>query len=49
MPKRTPEQKLAREIQAATGRKYTDCLREARARTCTERFPGRDPNTFEEI
>jgi hypothetical protein len=34
MPKktRTPEQKLAREIQAATGRKYMDCLREARAR-----------------
>jgi hypothetical protein len=32
MPARTPEQKLAREIQAATGRKYTDCLREARAR-----------------
>lgn len=34
MPKapKTPEQKLARQIQAATGRKYCDCLREAHAR-----------------
>ena len=32
MATRTPEQKLARKIQAATGRKYCDCLREARAR-----------------
>lgn len=30
MPSRTPEQKLARELQAATGRKYCDCLDEAR-------------------
>lgn len=32
MTSRTPEQKLARAIQKATGRTYTDCLREARAR-----------------
>ncbi|WP_432077848.1 hypothetical protein [Streptomyces sp. YPW6] len=31
MPKkrRTPAQKLAREIQAATGKPYTECLAEA--------------------
>ncbi|MEH0431244.1 hypothetical protein QBB34_33940 [Streptomyces stelliscabiei] len=28
--KRTPEQKLAREIQASTGKPYTECLAEAR-------------------
>lgn len=51
MPKRTrtPEQKLAREIQADTGKKYMVCLAEARARICAERFPGREPNNFEEI
>ena len=48
MPKRTPEQKLAREIQAATGKPYMVCLTEARARICTERFPSREPNNFEE-
>jgi hypothetical protein len=32
MPRRTPEQKLARQIQAATGKPYTVCLAEARAR-----------------
>jgi hypothetical protein len=38
MPKktRTPEQKLAREIQAATGRKYMDCLREAKTHLAKE-------------
>jgi hypothetical protein len=36
MPARTPEQKLARAIQAATGRKYADCLREAKAHLAKE-------------
>lgn len=36
MPTRTPEQKLAREIQASTGRKYCDCLTEARERLAKE-------------
>lgn len=37
MPKRTPEQKLAREIQAETGKKYMVCLAEARARLAKEK------------
>lgn len=48
MPKRAPEQKLARRIQAETGKPYMVCLNEARAQICTERFPGREPNNFEE-
>jgi hypothetical protein len=31
MTSRTREQKLARQIQAATGKPYTACLREAKA------------------
>lgn len=31
MPRRTPAQKLARTIQAATGKPYTVCLAEAKA------------------
>lgn len=37
MPTRTPEQKLARKIQAETGRKYTDCLRLAREQLAKEK------------
>lgn len=36
MTRRTHEQKLAREIQAATGKPYTACLREARAQLAAE-------------
>lgn len=37
MPKRTPEQKLARQIQAATGKPYMVCLTEARAQLAKEK------------
>lgn len=37
MPNRTPEQKLARQIQAATGKKYMVCLAEARVRLAKEK------------
>ncbi len=35
--KRTPEQKLARQIQAATGKPYTACLAEARTQLSKEK------------
>lgn len=34
---RTPEQKLARQIQAVTGKPYTACLAEARAQLAKEK------------
>ena len=34
--KRTPAQKLAREIQAETGKPYTACLAEAQRRLATK-------------
>lgn len=34
--KRSPAQKLAREIQAQTGRPYTECLAEAQKRLAAE-------------
>lgn len=34
--KRTPAQKLAREIQAETGKPYTECLAEAQRRLAAE-------------
>ena len=37
MPKRTPAQKLARQIQAETGRPYTACLAEAQERLAADR------------
>jgi len=35
--KRTPAQKLARQIQAETGKPYTACLAEAQKRLAAER------------
>lgn len=40
---RTPEQKLAREIQATTGKKYSACLTEARAQLAEENHERRVP------
>jgi hypothetical protein len=34
--KRSPAQKLAREIQAKTGKPYTECLADARRRLAAE-------------
>lgn len=48
MTRRTPVQKLARQIQAATGKPYTACLTEAKVQICTEQFPGPGPNNSEE-
>ena len=41
--KRTPAQKLAREIQAVTGKPYTACLVEAQLRLKTSREVSREP------
>lgn len=46
MPKRTYAQKLARQIQDATGKPYTACLAEAKARICAEQKDGASPNNF---
>jgi hypothetical protein len=39
MPTRTPEQKLARKIQAATGDAYLVCLMKARALIANQKPP----------
>lgn len=46
MTKRTYAQKLARQIQAATGKPYTACLREAKAKICAEQKDAAEANNF---
>lgn len=48
MTRRTPAQKLARQIQAATGDPYTACLREAKQILSSESLPEREPNENKE-